>query len=70
MTKVRGLDNFLTGKPSNLAGLYDRIDFREVDLRDAAAVRSACEGIDYILHLGALPSGSSFRKGSGSQPSL
>jgi nucleoside-diphosphate-sugar epimerase len=54
--KVRGLDNYLTGKPANLAGLYDRIDFREVDLRDAAGVRSACEGIDNILHLGALPS--------------
>jgi nucleoside-diphosphate-sugar epimerase len=54
--EVRGLDNYLTGKRANLAGLYDRIDFREVDLRDAAAVRSACKGIDNILHLGALPS--------------
>jgi nucleoside-diphosphate-sugar epimerase len=54
--EVRGLDNYLTGKRANLAGLYDRIDFREVDLRDATAVRSACKGIDNILHLGALPS--------------
>jgi nucleoside-diphosphate-sugar epimerase len=53
---VRGIDNYLTGKPANLAGLHDRIDFREVDLRDAFAVRRACEGIDIILHIGALPS--------------
>jgi nucleoside-diphosphate-sugar epimerase len=54
--QVRGIDNYLTGKAENLAGLENQIDFREVDLRDAAATRAACEGIDYILHLGALPS--------------
>src|ERR1700723_992622 len=54
--EVRGVDNYLTGKRANLDGLYDRIDFRESDLRDAAAMRTACEGIDYILHMGALPS--------------
>ena len=53
---VRGVDNYLTGKAANLAGYFDRIDFREVDLRDAAGIRTACEGIDYILHIGALPS--------------
>jgi nucleoside-diphosphate-sugar epimerase len=54
--QVRGVDNYLTGKAANLAGYYDQIDFREVDLRDASAIRTACEGIDYILHIGALPS--------------
>ena len=53
---VRGVDNYLTGKTANLAGYHDQIDFREVDLRDPSAIRSACEGIDYILHIGALPS--------------
>jgi UDP-glucose 4-epimerase len=53
---VRGVDNYLTGKAANLAGYHDQIDFREVDLRDASAIRTACEGIDYILHIGALPS--------------
>jgi nucleoside-diphosphate-sugar epimerase len=53
---VRGLDNFLTGKSANLSGLEHEIDFREADLRDAGAVKAACEGIDYILHIGALPS--------------
>jgi nucleoside-diphosphate-sugar epimerase len=54
--EVRGVDNYLTGKAANLAGYSDQIDFREVDLRDASAIRTACEGIDYILHIGALPS--------------
>jgi nucleoside-diphosphate-sugar epimerase len=54
--QVRGMDNYLTGKAANLAGLENQIDFREADMRDAVATRAACEGIDYILHLGALPS--------------
>src|ERR1700677_3759793 len=54
--EVRGIDNHLTGKPANLAGLEGVIDFREADLRDPAAMRAACEGVDYILHMGALPS--------------
>jgi len=54
--EVRGVDNYLTGKSSNLDGLYGRIEFREADLRDAAAMRAACEGIEYVLHIGALPS--------------
>ena len=39
--EVRGVDNFLTGNAANLAGIEDRLDFREEDLRDAAAMRSA-----------------------------
>jgi nucleoside-diphosphate-sugar epimerase len=54
--QVRGVDNYLTGKAANLAGLEGQIDFQEADLRDAVATRTACEGVDYILHLGALPS--------------
>jgi nucleoside-diphosphate-sugar epimerase len=54
--EVRGLDNYLTGKAANLAEIIDRIDFLEADLRDAAAVTAACVGMDYILHIGALPS--------------
>ncbi len=54
--QVRGLDNFETGLRSNLEDILDRIDLREVDLRDADGVREACEGVDYVLHQGALPS--------------
>lgn len=53
---IRGLDNFLTGKRENILPFLDRMDFREADLRDASAVRDACEGVDFILHQGALPS--------------
>ena len=54
--QVRGVDNFLTGKRANLRGILDRIDFREADLLDSHAMREACEGVDYVLHQGALPS--------------
>ncbi len=53
---VRGLDNFSTGMIQNLAGLKGKMDLHEIDLRDKEAVCAACEGMDYILHQGALPS--------------
>lgn len=53
---VRVLDNFETGLEKNLAAIRDRIELRVVDLCDADAVRSACEGVDYVLHQAALPS--------------
>ncbi len=54
--RVRALDNFATGSRENLAGICDRIDLVETDLRDRDEVRRACEGVDFILHEGALPS--------------
>ena len=54
--QVRGLDNFSTGQRENLRGLEGRLDLREVDLRDAAATAAACEGVEVVLHQGALPS--------------
>ncbi len=53
---VRGIDNFSTGKPENLAEMRSRIDFREVDLLDLAEVANACLGVDYVLHQAAIPS--------------
>ncbi len=54
--EVRVLDNFETGKRSNLVEVEGQIELREVDLRDAGGVREACEGVDYVLHEAALPS--------------
>jgi UDP-glucose 4-epimerase len=54
--EVRGLDNFSTGRRSNLDGLEDRLHLLEIDLRDADGVAWACEGVDFIFHQGALPS--------------
>ena len=50
------LDNLSTGKVENLAGCRDRITFIEGDLRDLDIVKSACRGVDYVLHEGALAS--------------
>jgi UDP-glucose 4-epimerase len=54
--RVRVLDNFETGLKKNLNAIRDRIDLQEVDLTDADGVASACEGMDFVLHEGALPS--------------
>ena len=54
--KVRGLDDFSTGKWENIADIKDDLDFREVSLLDPAGLASACEGIDYVFHQAALPS--------------
>ncbi len=53
---VRGLDNFSTGRIENLDGLQGKLDLHEIDLRDATAVCAACDGMDFVLHQGALPS--------------
>jgi UDP-glucose 4-epimerase len=59
---VRALDDFSTGKRSNLApywhrdNLKDAIELIEADLRDADAVAAACKDVEIILHQGALPS--------------
>jgi UDP-glucose 4-epimerase len=54
--EVRVLDNFSTGRRQNLTEVIDKVELFEGDLRSAGIVRSAVKGIDYILHLGALPS--------------
>jgi nucleoside-diphosphate-sugar epimerase len=54
--QVRGVDNFSTGKRENLAEIRDRIDLHEADLLDLDAMRSACAGVDFILHEAAIPS--------------
>jgi UDP-glucose 4-epimerase len=54
--QVRGVDNFSTGKKENLAGIMDRVEFREADLLDLDAMRRACQGVDFVLHQAAIPS--------------
>lgn len=54
--KVRGIDDFSTGKWENIAELKGDIDFREVSLLNPKGLEAACEGIDYVLHQAALPS--------------
>jgi nucleoside-diphosphate-sugar epimerase len=53
---VRGLDDFSTGKPENIQDIRNDLDFRQASLLDEAALASACNGIDYVIHQAALPS--------------
>jgi UDP-N-acetylglucosamine/UDP-N-acetyl-alpha-D-glucosaminouronate 4-epimerase len=53
---VRGIDNLSTGKLSNLEGIKDQVDFREVDLGDMPRLTETCEGVDYVLHQAAIAS--------------
>ena len=53
---VRVLDNFSTGRRSNLADIYEQIDLVEGDLRSSESCRQATKGVDVVLHQGALPS--------------
>jgi len=52
---VRGIDNFITGKRSNLVGL-EAMEFIEGDLADPATCARACAGIEIVFHEAALAS--------------
>lgn len=62
--RVVGLDNFSTGKRANLDEVsrvvtprqWAAFTFHEGDIRELAACRAACQGVDYILHEAALGS--------------
>jgi UDP-glucose 4-epimerase len=54
--EVTGIDNLSTGNLENLADIRHAISFQQMDLQDVAGMKDACDGIDYILHQGALAS--------------
>jgi UDP-N-acetylglucosamine/UDP-N-acetyl-alpha-D-glucosaminouronate 4-epimerase len=54
--RVRGVDNFSTGRRENLTEILGQIDFREADILDLDAMKAACTGVDYVLHQAAIPS--------------
>ena len=54
--EVRGIDNLSTGNLDNLADIRDEVSFEQMDLQDLAGMKTACEGIDFVLHQGALAS--------------
>lgn len=55
---VKCLDNFATGKRANIEPFLKRANFTliEGDIRDLDACKKACEGMDFVLHQGALGS--------------
>ncbi len=54
--RVRVLDNLATGRAENLAAVRERIEWSRDDLRDREKVRPLFEGVDYVIHEGAMPS--------------
>ncbi|MDX1437007.1 MAG: NAD-dependent epimerase/dehydratase family protein [Anaerolineales bacterium] len=54
--RVRVLDNFSTGKRSNLAAAGDEIEIIDGDLRDPDAVRRALQDIEIVFHEAAFVS--------------
>ncbi len=53
---VRGLDNFSSGKETNLAPIQDQITLFRADLSDCGTLRRACERADCVLHHAAIAS--------------
>lgn len=53
---VTVLDNLSTGFRENLAEVMDRITFIEGDIRNTADCDRACNGVNTVFHVAALPS--------------
>lgn len=54
--EVRVLDNLVTGKEANIAPYLDQIEFIRGDFTDWETAKQAAQGVDYVLHQGAIPS--------------
>lgn len=53
---VRVLDNFSTGRRENLQAFMADIELLEGDIRSYERAHNAVRGVDYVVHLAALPS--------------
>jgi len=54
--QVRVLDNFSTGKRSNISAELSSVEIIEGDIRDREAVQNAMQGVSRVCHLAALVS--------------
>ncbi len=54
--RVTVVDNLLTGREENLAGVRDAVDWLRSDIRDYEAVAAAVRGAEVVFHLAAIPS--------------
>jgi UDP-glucose 4-epimerase len=54
--RIRVADNLSTGKLENLKELMSSIEFIKADIGDMDTARQAVDGMDYIIHLAAIPS--------------
>ncbi|GAB4318575.1 MAG: SDR family oxidoreductase [Candidatus Sumerlaeia bacterium] len=53
---VRVLDDLSTGRMENIAPFLDKIEFIRGSLTDPDVCLRACDGVDFVLHQGAIPS--------------
>jgi len=53
---VRVLDNLSTGHIENLASVRQKIQWHEDDIRNLDRIRPDFKGVDYVVHLAAIPS--------------
>jgi len=54
--EVRGIDNLSTGRMENLESISNSIQFERGSIQDLPVLRSACAGVDFVLHHAALSS--------------
>jgi len=54
--RVRVLDNFSTGRRTNLVEVAEHVEIVHGDIADVVAVQRAVDGVEYVLHLAALVS--------------
>jgi len=54
--KVIVIDNFATGRPENVAAVRAQVDLRQADIRNLDLIRPSFNGVDFVIHLAALPS--------------
>ena len=55
-TRVAVVDNLLSGHERNLDEVRGQVDFHQIDIRDAAALRVAMDGVEAVFHEAAIPS--------------
>ena len=54
--RVRVIDNLSSGRRENLADVSKDVELIEADIRDAAALAAALDGIELVFHEAAVPS--------------
>lgn len=54
--RVRVLDDLTTGHAENLSLARPKIDWQQKDIRDLREIRPCFQGVDYVIHLAAIPS--------------
>lgn len=53
---VRVIDNFSTGRRENLAAVGEDVELVEGDIRSYERAHAAADGMEFVIHLAALPS--------------